>query len=516
MLESKAVAPHMNTVANRRLVELAIAGCAVVMGLLVATPYAPVAAMGIAALLVVGAFSLRYGIVVPMILLTLAAVDGLPGPKLASAALPGGLLITDCANVLLIVVLVIANVQRGFPLAASRVGRWAMVWGGTLVVWWTFTLLRTETAVPIPSAAHFGRDYLFFALLLPLFVGAFMDRTLRDRFLIGTAVLIVPSAIGVILASANIVYLPWLVHSILDVPTNGITRVYPLVLELVTAALPLALGAIVLGQDPRLRRAGWIVFTLVAIDIAVTLGRVRSIGMLVGCLAAGLWWRRVGHAGERIVKAVALGGLVLALLVVTFPGSTVETTTTAVGDRFTSAFTDYSRRNSDTGLNTLAVRERARTSLKSQLDDTSWVFGLGFRDPGSVWTVNANRGSIRSGDLGWLGGVVTTMGLVGMLLIYLPIVGAAYVFASGRQIVERRDSWLMFGGLVYCIYLVATSNTLIVLFSTQGVIATSASVGAGLGVIAACQVRQRGKDSSTPPRALLGPRDHPASTSSPA
>jgi hypothetical protein len=103
-------------------------------------------------------------------LLLIAVANAIPGVNLDDAVAPGGLPLQDIA-ILLIIGLLAQRVIGGEPERLRRpwVGP-AMGWGCVLAAWWIFTWLRSiggEGISPL-NAALFGRDFLYFALLVPL------------------------------------------------------------------------------------------------------------------------------------------------------------------------------------------------------------------------------------------------------------------------------------------------------------------------------------------------------------
>ena len=56
--------------------------------------------------------------------------------------------------------------------ACKRIIRIATIWGACFIAWWTYEFARSFLLDGIPwlKAALFGRDFLYFAILLPLAV----------------------------------------------------------------------------------------------------------------------------------------------------------------------------------------------------------------------------------------------------------------------------------------------------------------------------------------------------------
>ena len=101
--------------------------------------------------------------------------------------------------------------ERKRDLAPMRAAR---IWSACLVGWWTFTLARSVLleGIPVRYAVLYGRDFLYFAILLPLALRARIPpRSLR----IGVAILFggaVVYAVGQTIAGLTGHTLSWLVH----------------------------------------------------------------------------------------------------------------------------------------------------------------------------------------------------------------------------------------------------------------------------------------------------------------
>src|SRR5581483_9013502 len=145
-------------------------------------------------------------------LMLLVVLDGVPGPELASNA-AGSLKLQDVAVAAIFGLLVLS---RPTPVTSPRieaVRRATYVLSGLLIGWWIITVARSEVAgIPVSKAALFGRDFLYFALLLPLAVRARL--TARDmRWLVGVlSAAMILYAFGNIATATGIAHISWLVH----------------------------------------------------------------------------------------------------------------------------------------------------------------------------------------------------------------------------------------------------------------------------------------------------------------
>jgi hypothetical protein len=115
-----------------------------------------------------------------------------------------------------------------------------------------------------------------------------------------------------------------------------------------------------------------------------------------------------------------------------------------------------------------------------------WPVGLGFQHPSAHPYPTLPSGSIRDPDLGVLNAVML-MGVVGAILVYLPalIVLRALTKRPREREAALGEEWLRLGATIWIIAVVASSITLIELFSFGGLelsatmlaLAVSAAVG---------------------------------------
>src|ERR1700686_2220044 len=197
----------------------------------------PIAVAALILLAVVGAkaFGVTAGILV------LAALNGLPFVDLERYAQSGSFRISDVALVALVGVLAFRNPASVADPALQRWVRAARWWGFALAAWWVITVLRSNFfgGIPLLKAALFGRDFLYFALLVPLFLGGLRGR--REIYeLLGTllvaTVLFAFGHLALVATSAH--QATWFVHQTLTNDIGGVTRVYSLMGDAAIAALP--------------------------------------------------------------------------------------------------------------------------------------------------------------------------------------------------------------------------------------------------------------------------------------
>jgi hypothetical protein len=191
-----------------------------------------------------------------------------------------------------------------------------------------------------------------------------------------------------------------------------------------------------------------------------------------------LWWiprrRSLGHTRGRIPGTlVAIGALIIALAVL------APTLLTIAAHRIAEGLTNLQQNSGNVGY---------RTQLDHQLLNdlgSSWPIGLGFLDPTSRYFLGLPQGSIRNSDTGVLNSLMT-MGVVGTVLMYLPVLTGiraltrTRVTRRGRRTVidTAEGRWPDLGIVMWLLQLIVGSVTLVVLFSTGGLVLVAAVMGA--------------------------------------
>lgn len=340
--------------------------------------------------------------------------------------------------------------------------------GVPLLAWYLFTLLRSLAQhVPLQHAAAYGRDFLYFSLLLIV-----MPRVRLSRRDIGAALLAL--ALGASVFAAGQVLLATgtgnpgsLIHFEKTRRESGLVRVYASMTDLVDAGLAVAVGALLLARSRRLRWLATPVALLLLASVIVQLTRARWIGLSAGLLLAGVWVMLRGGSGSALLRRrLGLGAMSLAivvlLLVVAAPGIVSGD---ALAGRLLSIFSDLG-----SGGGTVAVRETATHTLTGYVGG-QWLQGLGFIPPSAHYFYGMPEGSIRDSDLGVLN-ALATMGAVGALLIYVP---ALLALAQSLRACATRSgwAWLSFGGSMWLAATLISSLTLVTLFSASGLALTA-------------------------------------------
>ena len=407
-------------------------------------------------------------------ILLLAGMDGLPfftTSKLVTSKLS----IEDIAIIALIVMAGLWILLDGYLRPPRKVGRIISTAGVPLFVWCMLVMAVSITSdnVPVLRALYFGRDFIFFALLLILLPRVRL--TGRDVYeLLGVlAIGVSIFAVGQIMIATSLGQPGNLIHfqyTHQEAGFTGVTRVYANMTDLVTAGVAISVAAVMLARDRRVKLVALPIAALLITSTAVQLTRARWIGLVVGIVLVSLWLMINGKTPVTKVlrRRFALGigalGLVIGLTLLAAPGAVSSGT---VINRLSSLFTDL-----QTGGGTVAVRAALTRTMKTYLGE-SWPVGLGFVPPFSHYFVGLPGGSIRDPDVGVLNAVMT-MGVVGAVLIYLPVV--AILVDCLRRLSERRItefSWLYYGGAIWIVATLASSVTLITLFSTSGLALTA-------------------------------------------
>lgn len=411
-------------------------------------------------------------------LLVLAVLNGIPGPDLEEFAVSGSFRVSDAAIALLVVVLALRQqAESAQPGSLLRFARW---WGIALATWWLLTLIRSVgDGLPLLKSALFGRDFLYFAILLPLLAGALRDRREIAACLTLLAAGGVLHAVGQLAVSAGGVtssLVDLVVHSHVPISSEGTHRVYSYMDIVTTTAFSFAIGLALIPPRRSLRLVGIGLATLAGLSVLFQFTRATYLALTAALIVIGATWISGNGAISRPLQraSAALAALVvLGLFVSGFRPLTASDAlppeAAAVSDRAASSVDDLVG-----GTGTVGYRKRLTEQMLTLLDDR-WPIGLGFWHPAARAVPTLPGGSIRNTDTGVLGAVMT-MGVVGAALVYVPLV--ALFFATMRRrhdfgSVARRDQWFFFGAATWILYAVTSSVSLVTLFSTPGLVLTA-------------------------------------------
>ncbi len=466
---------------------IASAGVSVGLGALVASEHYSKVVEGLLVFIALVMLISRFGLGIWLALLVLGSIDALPGSELETIETPLlHIYVTDTLIVVLILTLLADNYRDDFRrLVDTPVRRMLCMWSGALVLLWLVTVARSYgwAEIPLTHAMDFGRDFLFFALLLPLFAATLSRARVRLVMLATLAVGVVMVDVTEILSTVTHKALTFWVHAQKrTVEGAGITRLYVSSQYLSVAAAMLGVGLLLLARDRRLRLLGALLALLSIAAVALERTRAQYVGGIVGLAVALIVWlainRNAARLSRRRVARLFLGLTTLGVVVaLAGPPQITNNALSGIEERFSSVITALSSNNSATS--TVAYREKEASGLEQVLG-SKWAFGLGFLDPRSHYIVSLRRGSIRNGDVGVLNAVMT-MGVIGAFLIYFPLVfilaGLIRRAASGLE--PPHESWITFGVVAWIVSSLTSSVTLVSLFGAPGLCIAALTLAIG-------------------------------------
>ncbi len=427
----------------------------------------------VAAALIV-AVSLALAVFAPgpfVALMLLVIMNGVPGVDLGGRL--GPIRIQDCAVIALIVVLH-ARGREAVSSYGARLVRLARLWAACTVAWWIVTVARSMLidGIPILKATLYGRDFLYFAILLPVALRASIPRQSLKAGVILLGGGVVAYTVGQIAVSLSGAQLPWLVHSFENSEVGGLTRVYSPMIWVVSICMLFVLARLFSreGKGNRLALGGLAALFLLAVVLQFT--RAIYLATLVALVVAVIAHTvRRGSLTSVTFRAAMLAlGVMLIVLVVMGLNIGNDRITNAV-----SARVDAGIQNVTGTTGTVGYRNQLDEKLLTVLG-ADWPIGLGFLHPDVHYVVGLPEGSIRNSDTGVFNALMT-MGVVGALLLYAPLVFAfmELVRLNGRilEFSRKRPMWLVYGGTACITWVVAGSPTLVVLFSVTGLVMTA-------------------------------------------
>jgi uncharacterized membrane protein (DUF441 family) len=449
------------------------------------------------AIAVIGAGALavpaRYRLGVAFGVLIVVGLDVFPGTDLDALIVTSGFHAQDWVVAILCISLLIDNVRYGFGgLFRARIGFALIVSSLLIIMWWLIVLYRTDTEqlYPLSTDANFGRDFLTFAVMTPLFAGSFQRRDVRDAMLAAVACSAVVAALVYFVGTlGHITSVTYLIHLTATRQVNGATRLYAPVEDLFGAAMPLGAGALLLGSSRRTRYIGASVAITGLAAIIAELTRAQYIGSGAGlAIAAVVWTGRAGGgnsrirrlARQRLLSNLTVVVVATAAVIAVSPQGKVADALNSAGSRLGSVVATATSGN--TATSTVAVRLSELSLLEQRLGSHA-VLGLGFIDPRDQYDPSLPFGSIRNSDVGLLN-VTMTMGIIGTLLYYTPLLLVAVGLAlRGRELWPDDAGWLGFGAFAWTVTALITSVTLVTLYSPTGVVSSAAMLGLGAVVL---------------------------------
>lgn len=481
--------PALSPWHERYLVAATVAGTtflAITAGLAVVRSPLSLSPAVVVALGVLAAATYRWGVAVPNTGLFLVVLDGVPGSPLQFRPLAGDLIAQDVAVGFLLALSVLSIAARGGSFVRTKIQRVTLLWSVLLMSWWIVVVFRTilTSDVPLRRAAFFGHDFMFFALLVPVMLALFSDRSTREHFVRLAAGVLAVFATAEVLVSAQLAELSSLVHPLADFDVTGTYRLYTTMSDFVAAGFFFALGGVLFANSRWHFRLSAVLALVSLADVLLSLTRAKYLGLAVAlaCLCTLVLVARSGVSHRRLLTAAAVAMALLLSLVIYQPPM-LQPALSSVGTRFETLAQDITGTQSGSRENTIAYRGQVIDSMEDRLGD-AWPVGLGFLDPRSEYDPQLPNGSIRSVDLGMYQAVMT-MGALGAVLLYFPVV--AFTLAAVRSLRMRlsrdEDTWLVFGALGFCLFALASSLSLGILFSTSGLLITATVLGLGGAVV---------------------------------
>jgi hypothetical protein len=476
--------------------DLAVVGLGLLAALVVTRSLSGGAAAGIVVLAIVVSACVavprgyRFGSLIG--LAVLAGLDALPGPDLTAHVVKFGLTEQDVVVLLLILMLGIDNWRNSFgQIHRTRLGQFIILCSVLNCTWWLYTLYRTtlDPGLSFTHSASFGSDFIFLALLLPLLAGTLRRANIRNPMLVVIGAWSVFEACVLILAAVGHGAGASLLHPTGTADVSGLTRIYAPVQDLYSAVVPMSIAAALLASSRRLRLFAGIVASANLLALGLELTRANYLGFAVGLIVAMIFYMRGPRARLALRRLIAVTGAIALLIT----GTVIAAPHSGVGHAISSTSSRIASIGSATGSNpetsTLAERSSEASLLEQRLGNHG-LLGLGFVSPRDVWDPSLPQGSIRNSDVGLLN-VTMTMGIIGTVLYYLPLVGiaVALILRSARGLDEDLR-WLALGTLAVCVGMLVTSITLVTLFSPTGVVSVATIFGLGAFVALAPPPRE--------------------------
>jgi hypothetical protein len=452
-------------VSSSALIVIALLAALIVVGSLVRAEYRSGAIIGIA---------------------VVAALDGLPGPDLTTTIVKSGLYAEDFVIYALIGLLVLdISRNRLWGFFGSGIGRCLLVFALLNIAWWMFTLYRTTGMddVNVRHAANFARDFMYVAVLTPLFAAAMQRAQTRD------AMFAVIGAWSLVLGATCIigaVHQSSLTVELLHVTTirhiAGVTRLYVHAQDLLAACFGFGCAFALTSASARRRRFGAIVAVTCGLAVGLLQTRAAYLGCIGGIVIAScvyLRGRSMRYAGMRMLVGAAMVAAVIVALLAFAPNSQETNAVSELGSRVSSIVGTASSQS--TTASTVAVRKVELQLLEQRLGG-SWLLGLGFVDPRDVYDPNLPFGTIRNTDVG-LFNVVMTMGVVGTVLYYLSLMTVTLMLVVRSRRIVGESRVYAYGALAGCVMTLITSITLVTFFGPTGISSVAAMIGVGAAAI---------------------------------
>jgi hypothetical protein len=362
-----------------------------------------------------------------------------------------------------------------------RVARIAAIWSACFVAWWVITFARSVLldGIPIRYAGSYGRDFLYFAILLPLAVRARLpSKSVKDgvRLLMAG---VVAFALGQIVIGLGGRELSWLVHPTGVNETSGQLRIYSPMSDVVNICLIFAVAWLLAGRASRRRVPAAALVTLLAVSVALELTRSNYAAVVVALVTGVAVHSIRGGSFTAVIVRVAMAVLVVTVAVIVLG-------TAKVGNSGIGGVASRVAERAESGVSAVSNTSGTfgyRTKLDAKMLHvlgSQWPIGLGFLNPNAHYVAGLPEGSIRNTDVGVFN-VLMTMGVVGAFFIYAPLlygfVELLRAAGNWRRLGLSQRRWIAYGGAAWIAWALVGSWNLVVLFSVTGLVVTALVLG---------------------------------------
>jgi len=418
----------------------------------------------------------------------LGVANGIPGLDLESFAVSGFFRPSDLLIMFLIGALGFWHLTTTSDVAVDR--RWQAAiraWSLVFLSWWLLTFARSALFSDIPplQAALFGRDFLYFGLLVVLLPVAFRRRSdlvalVAMLALGGTIFALAQTATSLFPQVSGIFDPAVLVNETFTNEFEGLTRLYSYMGDVVLLGAVVAGGVAVIARSRYWRRWGSVLFVILTVGALTQLSRGAYAALLAGLLlvivAALMRASEPLAVARRVIPALVLFVALFPILSLVHPTETESVSAAQVfATRAESGIEEIQARSGTFGY---------RYDVQSQMLDlvgNRWPIGLGFWHPDTRYVGSLPEGSIRNTDVGVLNGI-TTIGAIGTGLLYLPVLATIVFLVRRRR--PGLDNWggLVFGAAGWFFGVVVASISLVTLFTVPGLVLTAVVMVAAVSI----------------------------------
>jgi hypothetical protein len=417
----------------------------------------------------------------------LGVLNGIPGLDLESFAAPGSFRPNDLLILFLVGALLLWHLTTSAEhLVDSRWLRLARTWAFIFVAWWLLTFARSVFFSDIPAlqAALYGRDFLYFGILLPLLPVAFRRRSDLVALVAvvgaGGAIFALGQIATSLFPSVSAVFDPsLLINETLTNEFEGVTRVYAYMSEVVVLGAIVAAGVAILARSRRGRVISSALFVLLTVASLSQLSRAAYAAMVAGfvlLLLAALFRASAPlEVVRRVLPALVLVVALIPVLSLVHPSDTGSQSAAQVfAVRAESGIQEFQARSG-----TFGYRRNVQTEMLD-LVGNRFPIGLGFWHPDARYVGSLPQGTIRNSDVGVLNGIMT-IGAIGTILLYLPVLGTI-VFLVRRRRDAREWDGVVLGASGWLFGVVIASIALVTLFTVQGLVLTAVVIAAAVSI----------------------------------